>query len=114
MPSESVVVGATNSASCSGSQVGVTGPTSRHRASSQSCRPCVETWRMSATILRVPRRQHTVSRVVLRSFTWDNKISVFDRQRDLIHAIGPGGAFYVENFEQHDAVVAEERWGRVE
>lgn len=68
---------------------------------------------MSA-IIRVPRRQHTVSRVVLRRFTRNGQLTVFDRDRSIVCPKGPGGAFFVEDFERLRPVEAEERWGPTE
>jgi hypothetical protein len=65
-------------------------------------------------IIRVPRRQHTVSRVVLRRFARNGELTVFDRDRSIVCCKGPGGAFFVEDFERLRPVEAEERWRPIE
>jgi hypothetical protein len=64
-------------------------------------------------IVTPPRRQHTVSRVVLRRFASDKRVSVYDRDRDAIYSKGPGGIFQTY-LDKHDPWSAEERWGKVE
>jgi hypothetical protein len=61
-------------------------------------------------IIVPPRAQHTVSRVVLRGFTWNREVAVYDRERDIIHRKGVGGVFKMQNFDGHDPVGSEERW----
>jgi hypothetical protein len=51
---------------------------------------------------RPPKRQHTVSRVVLRQFQRRNQITVFDRRNSIIHDKGLGGVFFYENFIAHE------------
>lgn len=68
---------------------------------------------MSA-IIRVPRRQHTVSQVVLRKFARHGQLTVFDRDKSVVCCKGPRGAFFVEDFERLRPVDAEERWGSIE
>lgn len=63
--------------------------------------------------LTPPRKQHTVSRVVLRRFASNNRISVFDRESDAVYSKGPGGIFHTY-LDKHDPWSAEERWGEIE
>ncbi len=66
------------------------------------------------SLIRVPRQQHTVSKVVLRKFRRDGVLTVYDRQSNVIACKGPNGAFFVENFESLRPVETEERWSEVE
>ncbi|MCF6506855.1 DUF4238 domain-containing protein [Blastococcus sp. MG754426] len=66
------------------------------------------------SLVRVPRKQHTVSRVLLRRFAKGGTLTAYDRQKDVLTQKGPGGAFWVEHFDQHDPLGAEERAGAVE
>lgn len=52
-----------------------------------------------STILRVPHRQHTTAKVVLRQFAWKNLLTVFDREKDIICSKGPNGVFFVQDFD---------------
>lgn len=63
---------------------------------------------------RPPREQHTVSKVVLRRFAVNKKVSVYDRHSDSIYPKGPGGIFRLHDFDGHEPLEAERRWGAVE
>ena len=65
-------------------------------------------------LIRVPRKQHTVSRVVLRRFAWRERLAVYDRDKDVLGPKAPGGAFWTEHFDGHDPLGAEERAGAIE
>jgi hypothetical protein len=60
------------------------------------------------------KRQHTVSKVVLRRFLSHNQLSVFDRKGAVIQSTGLRGAFHYDDFIAHDANEAERRWWEVE
>jgi hypothetical protein len=66
------------------------------------------------SLVRVPHRQHTVSKVVLRKFGRNGVMTVYDRKNNVITCKGPNGAFIVENFEGIRPVETEERWNGVE
>lgn len=74
----------------------------------------VRTMSLVTAIVRVPRRQHTVSQVVLRRFARNGQLTVFDRDKSIVCCKGAGGAFFVEDFERLRPVEAEERWGPIE
>lgn len=80
---------------------------------SEAVGPPSDHCRVTQHLVRLQRRQHTVSRVVLRRFAWHDKITVYDRRSDAIYSKGPGGLFH-ERYDRHDPVTAEERWGRIE
>lgn len=68
-----------------------------------------------------PRRQHTVSQVILRRFTVRtadpskrNRIAVFDSQTGRINDRSPKSVFLIEDFVTHEPVEIENRWGQVE
>lgn len=64
-------------------------------------------------IIRVPKKQHTVSKIVLKQFARRQLLTVYDRERGMVRDIGPNGAFR-SNFDQHDPLGSEERWGLIE
>lgn len=68
---------------------------------------------MSPDIITPPRKQHTVSRVVLKRFTTGKRVSVYDRVSDAIYSKGPAGIFH-SYLDKHDPWAAEARWGQVE
>ncbi len=63
-------------------------------------------------LIHLPKRQHTVSQVVLRRFARHQKVSLYDRDKDAIYSKGPGGLF-CGDFDRHDPATAEQRWGTV-
>lgn len=74
----------------------------------------MDNWLVTTTIVRVPRHQHTTAKVVLREFTRNRLLTVFDRDSSSILCKGPDGAFYIDNFESIRPLEAEERWNTVE
>lgn len=63
---------------------------------------------------RPPRRQHTVSQVILRKFASRDTLTVYDREKDVLGPKAPRGAFRVEYFDRHDPFGAEARAGAIE
>lgn len=69
---------------------------------------------MSNARLTLPiRRQHVVSRVVLRRFMADRTLSVHDREVDSIYRKGLNGVFH-DYLDRHDSWAAEQRWAVTE
>jgi len=60
-----------------------------------------------------PKKQHTVSQVVLRRFALHGNIRVYDRAAGRFYSQGPGSVFR-SYFDQVDPTTAEARWGAIE
>jgi hypothetical protein len=70
---------------------------------------------MAPANIRPSRRQHTVTKSVLKRFTdHDGRLTVFDGQRGMCSARTPGSGIFTVLFDSHDPRGAEERWNRVE
>jgi Protein of unknown function (DUF4238) len=65
------------------------------------------------SLIRPPRRPHTVSQVVLREFTRAGELTMYDSDRQIFITKGPRAGFYMP-FDQHDPIGSEELWGEIE
>jgi Protein of unknown function (DUF4238) len=72
-------------------------------------------------VVQIPRRQHTVSKVVLKRFAAQSSnaanrlITVLDRDRGTVDRVAPGHpVFKIDMFDAHDPRGAEARWQPIE